>query len=132
MSLLANTAQVIAYISERDLWPSVDAFRDWEVRSSDGIVSIPRWSRVETQPTESEINTVAISPAFITWLAEHGGDSIATVKREARENIDTEQLLRAIVSILIDELNIVRANLIPPLPNRTLAQAVTAIKNKLT
>lgn len=36
-------------------------------------------------------------------------------------------LLRAIVWVLLDELNLVRSKLVPPLPPRTLAQAKAAI-----
>ena len=41
------------------------------------------------------------------------------------------KLQRAVVSMLLNEINLIRAALVPPLPPRTMAQARTAISNKL-
>jgi hypothetical protein len=41
------------------------------------------------------------------------------------------KILRAIVSILVDENNLLRDAVVPPLPHRTLPQALTAIVNTI-
>jgi len=74
------------------------------------------------------------SPGFATWYAEHGGDQVLTLRRKAKEALDdiqaNEALIRALAFVVMDEINILRAQ--HSLADRTPAQLRTAIKNKIT
>lgn len=137
MALQADTGLLVRYIADRDGWPSVDPINDWRVQvKPDGTVLFPaeHWNRVETQPTEGDLDAARLEAGYATWLAENGGDADATAKRAAREAIETpgvslERLIEAFALVMMDEINLLRDQ--HSLANRTISQLKTAIKNKL-
>ena len=104
-----------------------------------GLVHLD-WRHTDPQPTEQAVQdaladaTTVNGQTFSQWLAEHGGDSVATFRRKAREALDeqqaeTEGLIRALALVVMDEINLLRAE--HSLAARTPAQIRTAIKNKI-
>lgn len=55
---------------------------------------------------------------------------------EAANNLSSREaankLVRAVALAVLDEINTLRAALVPPLPARTVAQLRTAVQNKIT
>ena len=117
------------------------------------------WSHAtDAQPTLEQIDAWAAEPAFQTWLAEHGGDALLTLRREAKELLDATHhqaaLTRALALTTLSEVNNLRqwitsfkaaaaaatnlANLqtriaaLPNVPDRTATQLRTAIKQQLS
>jgi hypothetical protein len=53
-----------------------------------------------------------------------------TISRDGeKDSYDSKRLFRALVEVLLDEINVLRA--IESLPDRTIAQARTAIRGKI-
>ena len=135
---------------------------DFECAKVAGEVVINTWSHVDTQPTEQQITDWSTDAAalpsgqlFSAWLAEHGGDVIATAKRIAKELQDSDEetarIIRAVVKLTVDEINTLRqwitdfkvevaaanslASLktgvagLPNVPDRTYDQARTSVTN---
>jgi hypothetical protein len=70
----------------RYLYPNAASLRDYVITSTDGNQTITTWNpSLGPKPTIADLQTVAASPAFLTWYEEHGGDAVKTAKREARE-----------------------------------------------
>lgn len=67
------------------------------------------WYTASPQPTEAEIDAAEISQAFIDWSAEHGGDPVKTLRRQAKEALSENKaesaLLRSALLAIVDELN---------------------------
>jgi len=79
------------------------------------------WSLTNAVPTAAQIITEA--PTARTWLANY--------RKDTKANFDnwTNAELKAVVKVLLDEINILRAK--ASLPARTPAQLKQAIKDKL-
>ena len=133
MALPTNTATILQFLN-----PAAIPNKQYVVYISDGNVVIGSWDESaigSPQPTDQEITDAGNSQAFIDWYAEHGGDAIATLRRRAKEaldaqNAETEALIRALAFVVLDEINILRAE--HSLAARTPAQLRTAIKAKIT
>jgi hypothetical protein len=140
------------------LYPAAVALRDYEVRADAlGAQSISRWdaAALGAQPTPQQLADAIASAPFLAWLAEHGGDAGLTQRRLAKELYDAldaeARALRAVVVLTVDELNDLRSWItsfkaevaaassladlktrvatLPSLPQRTYAQARTAVRN---
>lgn len=78
-----------------------------------------------------------ITDDVVTLMDQAARDVVDAAEVETRrDNVaaqldQQEDLLRAFASIMVDELNILRAEQKPILPPRTLAQLKTAMRNKL-
>ena len=73
------------------------------------------WSPAEIADVQAAINT---APAL-------------TAQKAAQNSVDAWPIeLRALALALVDQLNVIRANLPTPLPAITPAQAIAAIRNK--
>ena len=136
---------------------------DFDAGEQNDVITLD-WKHGDPQPTEQQIldyiNGVSPLPSgelFSEWSAEHGGDSIKTAKRLSKDLFDRleaeSRILRAIVTLTVDEINILRqwivafkaavaaaANLadlktrvssLPNTPDRTYDQARTAIRNNV-
>lgn len=117
------------------------------------------WNHADAQPTPEQLASWAAEPAFATWLSEHGGDALLTLRREAKEMLDAQAdrhaaLMRALAMTTLSEVNILRdwitqfkaataaattlANLqtrvaaLPAVPTRTSQQLRDAIKKQVT
>ena len=140
MSLPQNTGQILIFLHNISTDP--DYYFIVRIISATGLPEITYWNTVElgTQPTEQEIIdagndlTTVNGQVFSEWLAEHGGDPILTLRREAQEALDAqnsriEALIRAFALVMVDEINLLRTE--HSLADRTAAQLRTAIKNKI-
>ena len=93
----------------------------------------PDMSAVTGQPNKYWI----ITGDVVTLMDQAARDVVDADEVETqRDNVVVqldrqEDLLRAFASIMVDELNILRAKQKPVLPPRTLAQLKTAMRNKL-
>jgi hypothetical protein len=105
-------------------------------------IIIQNWNDPSPQPTDQEIInagndlTTVNGQVFSEWYAEHGGDPILTLRREAQEALDAqnsriEALIRALALVTMDEINVIRADSAINLPERTAEQLRTAIKTKI-
>ena len=126
MSYQDNTSQVLVfqgYVPESDY---VASYRNNAV--------VLTWSNPDPQPTEQEITDAGNSQAFLDWYAENGGNETLTLRKRASDALDkidaNEALLRALAFVVMDEINILRAQ--HSLADRTAAQLRTAIKAKIT
>ena len=130
---------------------------DWRVQNDSVADAIVFWNTgsLGTQPTEPELLTIQASAAYQTYLTP------AAVEQRQRDKaaaaVVTEKPLvwiRAAAAVLVDEINVLRqwemslkagiaaatsladvktaVAALPNLPDRTLAQAKTAIQNKIT
>jgi len=108
------------------------AFADLPEASTNYIEN-PDLSAITGQPNKYWI----ITGDVVTLMDQAALDAIDAVEVETqRDNVvaqldHQEDLLRAFASIMVDELNILRAEQKPVLPPRTLAQLKTAMRNKL-
>lgn len=98
------------------------------------------WYHSDPQPTEQQLNDWATDTTplpsgqlFSVWRAEHGGDATLTAKRIAKEIFDQSTgegvLLRSIMELVRDELNILRSQ--HSLASRTNEQIKTALLAKI-
>lgn len=88
------------------------------------------WRGTDPVPTLQEMQD-----AWTLIQAEAPG-KLATARRTEAKTIILDQesrgaVLRAIALVMMDEINLIRAKLTPPLPLRTASQIKTAIQNKL-
>lgn len=129
----ANTAKILEFLGFK-----LD--QDFEVGWTGTETIICKWYSVITQPTDQEINdasndlTTINGQVFSAWYAEHGGNAVSTLRREAKEALDnqtadTNALIRALAFVVMDEINILRAQ--HSMADRTAAQLRTTIKNKI-
>jgi len=76
----------------------------------------------------------ASSPEAINFAVARAFDLNVTHKQEAEDLVDSQVVFRkafkALALVLIDEINVLRT--IHSLPDRTLSQAVTSIKGKIS
>jgi len=76
----------------------------------------------------------ATAPEIANFTVARDFDLNVTHKQEAEDLVDTQVVFRktfkALALVLLDEINILRT--IHALPDRTLSQAVTAIKGKIS
>ena len=136
MGFPINAAKVLRFME-----PTLSQPDDYQLidRESTGI-EFEYWN-TGPEPTEQEIIdasndlTVVNGQTFSQWLAEHGGDPVATFRRQAKEALDkqsseTEGLIRALALVVLDEINTLRGQ--HALAPRTAQQLRDAIKSKLT
>ena len=101
---------------------------------------IQNWEDESIQPTDQEIIdagndlTTVNGQLFSQWYAENGGDVTLTLRKTASDALDkinsNEALIRALAFVVMDEINILRAQ--HSLADRTPAQLRNAIKAKIT
>ena len=97
---------------------------------------IESWNDPRPQPTAQEILdvqndiTVIGGQLFSEWLAENGGDLVLTKRKKAKDEIDINMVIKAFMLLVLDELNILRAE--HGLSARTSAQLRSAILDKIT
>jgi hypothetical protein len=85
-----------------------------------GVVTV-----VIEKPTAWQASEIASVQAAVTAAAD------ATPETEAQNQIDQFPIKdKAVLSLLIKELNILRAAVVPALPPRTLAQAMNAARTE--
>ncbi len=79
----------------------------------DGAATIAHWSHADPQPTSEQIDQWAEEPGYATWLAEHGGDATATLRRQAREALDaqSQHLIEVDKAVLVELLLYTNAKL---------------------
>lgn len=114
---------------------------DFIAANVNGEVSI-EWNHTDPQPTEQQINDYAadVTPLpsgqlFSEWQTEHGGNALATLRRQAKEALDGQDrdhqaLIRALALVVLDEINTLRAQ--HALAPRTANQLRNAIKARIT
>ena len=140
MSIPSNHKHILRF-----LFPNSGEFA-WEVTDITGVgLTITNWNDAQaggSQPTDQEIIdagndlTTVNGQVFSEWYAEHGGDPILTLRREAQEALDAqnsriEALIRALALVTMDEINVIRADSAINLPERNAEQLRTAIKTKI-
>jgi hypothetical protein len=128
--IMSSTRKIIQFLR-----PDLRIDRDYDI--GNGILKILKEGVV--LPTDQEIIdagndlTTINGQVFSEWYAENGGDATLTLRKRASDLLDkvndSEALLRALVLVMVDEINILRAE--HSLADRTAAQVRTAIKNKL-
>jgi hypothetical protein len=85
-----------------------------------GVVTV-----VVEKPTAWQASEIAAVQAAVTAAAD------ATPQTDAQNQVDQLQIKdKAVLSLLIKELNILRAAVVPTLQPRTLAQAIAAVRNE--
>ena len=137
MAYPSNTGTVIKF-----LFPNAISLQDYSVYNSDGVINIGAWDQTSIgapQPTEQEIIdagndlTTINGQVFSEWYAENGGDATLTLRKRASDLLDNvndnEALIRALAFVVLDEINLLRAE--HSLASRTPAQLRTAIKAKI-
>jgi predicted DNA-binding protein (UPF0251 family) len=84
----------------------------------------------------TDVTQAALDAALATYVADQTNIDAATaasrvtISRDGeKEAYDNKRLFRALVEVLLDEINALRT--IEGLPDRTLAQARTAIQGKI-
>ncbi len=141
------------------LYPTAFPNRDYQIQDRrDGLGPVlTRWNaaKLGTQPTQAQLETADTSVAYQTYLTPAASQQRSRDAGAAAITAQiTERSIRAAAGVLVDEINALRqwdmslkaavaaavslANLqslvaaLPSLPDRTLAQAKTAIQNKIT
>ncbi len=111
---------------------------DWvkiaELASADPFLNI--WHPGSSELECETVDQATLDTAFATYTGDQANIDAATAASQVTEErdlekelYDTRRVLRAIVELLVPELNILRT--IEGLPDRTLAQARTAILNSI-
>lgn len=116
---MSNLIFIIGY-----LYPDAEYGVDWVVRSHGGVETIELWNTQVMGPEKTIAELLEYETEWQNWVNANGLE-----RRKGEKKIDNEIILRALVGVLIDELNILRAA--HGLSPRTLSQARTAIKNKV-
>jgi len=111
---------------------------DWvkiaELASADPFLNIwhPDSSELECESADQ----ATLDTALADYVADQANIDAATAAVKQTTSRDTDKVVyddkrlwRAVVELLVDELNVLRT--IEGLPDRTVAQARTAIRNKL-
>lgn len=110
-----------------DFTGRTDAVINPDLSAIDGVVPELYWKHFSGGIVEMTAQEKNDLDAAIAAAAD------AAMRGEAKANYDGQismgQALRALVKVLIDEINILRAQ--HSLPDRTLAQAKTAIQNAI-
>lgn len=82
---------------------------------------------VQTRPTDSEI-TDAISNASSFQIQDSRNAAVSNFNSSSDA---INKLQRAVVLVILDEINLIRGLLVPSQQPRTIAQLKTAIQNKI-
>ena len=111
---------------------------DWvkiaELASADPFLNIwhPDSSELECESADQ----ATLDTAFAGYVADQANIDAATLAAKTTTNRDSDKIMydnkrlwRAVVELLIDELNVLRT--IEGLPDRTISQARSAIRNKI-
>lgn len=113
----------------------VKAEPNGRVELTTGNSAIKKWdATLGTQPTLAELTTIENSQLFKDWFQDHGGDPVKTTRRVAKEEFLTgksEIIVRALVLLLLDEINNLRAKVIPALPPITAQQVKGILQDKI-
>lgn len=91
---------------------------------ADGTVSIAAWDpKYGAQPTDAQVSAITDVAATAAVANE--------AQRSAQSIIDKMPIFeKAIILALIDQLNVIRGKLSPPLGNITPAAAIQAVRDK--
>jgi hypothetical protein len=111
---------------------------DWvkiaEMAGADPFLNI--WHPATTELEVESADQATLDTAFASYVADQTNIDAATAadqetaeKDSEKEAYDVRRLFRALVEILLDEINILRT--IEGLPNRTIDQARSAIRNTI-
>ncbi len=111
---------------------------DWvkiaELAGADSFLNI--WHPGTSELEVESVDQAALDTAFATYTGDQANidaataaDKVTVERASEKEVYDIKRVLRAIVELLIPELNILRT--IEGLPDRTVAQARTAILNSI-
>lgn len=111
---------------------------DWvkiaELAGADPFLNI--WHPASTELEVESIDQATLDTAFADYVADQTNIDAATAAAEEVISRDTEKdvydvrrLFRALVESLVDEINTLRA--LHSLPDRTIDQARSAIRNKI-
>lgn len=111
---------------------------DWvkiaELAGADPFLNI--WHPGTTELEVESIDQATLDTAFADYIADQTNIDAATEAAKTTTSRDADKVLyddrrlwRAVVELLIDELNILRT--IEGLPDRTIAQARSAIRTKI-
>lgn len=112
--------------------------QDWvkiaELASADPLLNI--WHPATTELEVESIDQATLDTAFAGYVADQTNidaataAALVTVDRDTEKDVyDVRRLFRALVESLVDEINTLRA--LHSLPDRTVAQARTAILSKI-
>ena len=114
--------------------PSEDWVKIAELAGADPFLST--WHPGTSELEVESVDQATLDTAHADYLADQANIDAATraaqitASRDVEKvNYDQRRLFRAIVELMIDEFNILRT--IEGLPDRTIAQARTAILNKI-
>lgn len=123
MTVVVNKETLVPFWTDKpQSYPLSNYWRDPDL-SAVGDVALIYWKEsggIFSEMTESE---KAIKDAKLAAAA------IVAGQLEAKNEIDNKRVLRAFAEVVVDEINILRAQ--HSLADRTLSQLVTAIKNKI-
>jgi hypothetical protein len=111
---------------------------DWvkiaELAGADPFLNI--WHPGTSELEVESVDQATLDTAFATYTGDQANIDAATtaaketVSRDADKVLyDDRRLWRAVAELMIDELNVLRA--LHTLPDRTVAQARAAIRNKI-
>lgn len=111
---------------------------DWvkiaELAGADPFLNI--WHPAATELEVESVDQATLDTAFAGYVADQTNIDAATaaaqvvIEKDAeKEAYDVRRLFRALVESLVDEINTLRT--LHSLPDRTVAQARTAILNKI-
>lgn len=112
--------------------------QDWR-KISELAGGDPNLIMFDPPPSELEcpdVTQAALDAALAAYIADQANIDAATAASKdtssrdgEKEWYDNKRIFRALVEVLIDEINVLRT--IESLPDRTLAQARTAIQGKI-
>lgn len=89
-----------------------------------GNYSIIQWKFPEPQV---DLAAIASTPDYIAYEANRA----KIIESEEAIKEYEKKVIKALALVVMDQLNFVRARLVPPLPPLTAAQLKTAIENKI-
>ncbi len=93
------------------------------------------WKSQTTMPTVAAIDAAALTAvANIATAAAQAQKAAATTSIDNGQLItgaQFERLVRALALVVLDEINLIRANFAAPMTPRTAAQLVNAVKAKI-
>jgi len=99
--LPVNTSNIMTYLGYK-----VDI--DYTLGQLDAGVVLA-WLSVSQEPTEQEIIDAGNSQAFLDWYAEHGGNPVLTLRRQAKEALSAQHAndlrFRAVMVEFVKEFN---------------------------
>lgn len=112
----------------RHLFPASVPVRDWSVATIEGVPVITYWNpALGAQPTQAQLDTV--TQADIDNAAALRLYSRAKALITADDEVSKKD--KAVLLVILDEINLIRSKLSPVLPPRTITQLRNAVANKI-